>query len=738
MFQTGRHRLGALAARACLLLLLCLLVASTITGSVSAKRGPDGVTPTLSADEKALFAQIDHGYAWDVMLKQVYGWSAPNYLPWWNETVAGTEASHATVSALAAEMARIGLSPGAKNGTFVEDFPIDGRVDLGSSLTIVSPYTKAIGPVHQAYKGLGTGPGGITAPVVNLGYARWADFERAGDISGKIVLLHRAEPVFYSESAVAEAKARGAVGAITDYPYTAPDVLKDFGSAQYLPSLYVRQIEWNEIAAELASGVDLRVKLVVDNRIGNYPTAHNVVGMIPGTVYPDEYIYLACHFDHWMTAAADDGAGVGSMFAVAKAMKARQAEGWRPQRTLVFIAFDSEELGGPPDTYYDWLLGSFSHIVGQLPGGSNPEYRRTYKVWDDSQLLPALRAERAGRIVAMLNMDAIGSSGTIVYVEATPDLTPFLLQCARDSGLTNTAKTWVYWPVSCYDDWPFYMAGVPCSTIAFWGPAYDVIYHTTGDVPEALDPANCRANTLYNALAVLRLDKMGVTGYDLSGALTVANAGIADILQKDRFAFAPGKADMSALEAGMEAYGAAVASARTALASGGSKAEIARLNSVQRQAEMALQPHLFNWDSSGIPSWYGLFVFDTYANDLAAMNKAIDDLTFGRIAACAADLAGVTTMGWGQDVGPTAYDALLKAMAYNPHLLWARGYVPRLTDVHREYMSLTGRCPDGGMTEAQVLDSLLAKRAAIYESVTAASQDLGGAFTAAAVKLGEL
>jgi Peptidase family M28 len=732
MFRVSHRKARRFAVWVSLTLLLCLLVAGALTGSAIAKRGPDGVTPTLSADEKALFADIDHSYAWGVMLKQVYGWGVPNYQPWWNETVAGTTASLTTVDALAAEMARIGLAPGAKNGTFIEDFPIDGREDLGSSVTIVSPFTKVISPVHEAYKGIGTGPGGVTAPVVNLGYGRWDDFEKAGDLSGKIVLLHRAEPVFYSESAVAEAKVRGAVGAITDYPYTSPDVLKDFGSAQYLPSVYVRQIEWNEIAADLATGIDIRVKLVVNNRIGNYPTAHNVVGVIPGAVYPNEYIYLACHFDHWMTAAADDSAGVGSMFAIAKAFKARQAEGWQPQRTLVFIAFDSEELGGPPDTYYDWCLGSFSHIVGQLPGGSNPEYRRTYKVWDDSQLLPAIRGERVGKIVAMLNMDVIGAKGTIVYIESTPDLTAFLLQCARDAGVTNQAKTYVYWPPSCYDDWPFYMAGVPCTEIAWWGPAYDVLYHSTGDVPAVVDPDNFRVSTLYNALALLRLDKMGVVDYDLNEALSAVNIGIANIVQKDHSVFASGNADKSALEAGMARYQAAVADASAALASaGGSPAEIARLNSIQRQAEKALQPHLFNWDSSGIPGWTGIFVFDTYANDLAAMNKAITDLKLGKAAACATDLAGVTTMGWGQDVGAEAYTALLAHMAYNPHLLWARGYVPSLTDVHREYLSLMGR-QGGGMTQQEVLTSLSAKRDRIYGYVTSSSDELGHAFDVAA------
>ena len=54
------------------------------------------------------------------------------------------------------------------------------------------------------------------------------------------------------------------------------------------------------------------------------------------------------------------------------------------------------------------------------------------------------------------------------------------------------------------------MAGVPCMEIAFWGPAYDVLYHTTGDIPDVLDPKAFHANSVFNALALLRFDQMGI------------------------------------------------------------------------------------------------------------------------------------------------------------------------------------------------------------------------------------
>jgi len=700
-----------------------------------AKRGKGGVSPTLSPDEQALVSGIDDAYAWQIMLKQVYGWGVPNLDPWFNETVGGTEASHFTVAALAAEMEHVGLEPGAANGTYVEDFPIDGWEDLGSSAMVVSPYTWSIAPVKQAYKGEGTGPGGVTAPVVDVGNGRWEDFEAAGDISGKIVLLHRADPMFYGGPSLAEAKTRGAVGALMDYPVTAPEILKTDEIAEFIPTLYIRQIEWNKLAAELAAGAPIEVKLVMNNEVGDYPMAHNVVGQITGSVYPNEYIYLGCHFDHWITSAADDGAGVGSMFAIAKAIK---ETGWVPKRTLVFIAFDSEELGGPPDTWYDWCLGSFAHIVGRMPGGSNPDYP-AYKEWDDSMLLPALRSERPGKIVAMLNMDVIGVKDAIVYVESTPDVTNFFLQCAKDSGLTNVAKTWVYWPPSSYDDWQFYMAGVPCMEIAFWGPAYDVLYHSTGDVPSCLDPKAFHANMAFNALAMLRFDKMGIVKYDMHESLAVAQIGIANILQKDRRVFASGRADMSALQEGMDAYAAALADKTPVLgATDASTTEAARVNHIQMATEKALLPHLFDWDSSGIPGWTGIFLFDTYANDLAAMNKAIAQLRVGNTAGCAGYLRNVTTMGWGQHVGAEAYDRILEHIAYNPHLLWGKGFIPRLTDVHDEYMSLMGRSGSDAMSQDEVLTSLTAKRDAIYGYVTMASDEAGSAFSEAAAVLSTL
>ena len=291
----------------------------------------------------------------------------------------------------------------------------------------------------------------------------------------------------------------------------------------------------------------------------------------------------------------------------------------------------------------------------------------------------------------------------------------------------------MYWPPSSYDDWQFYMAGVPCMEIAFWGPVYDKLYHTTGDVPAVLSRKSIQANMRFNALGLLRFDSSGIVRYDLKENLSVASAGIANMRKQDPEVLATGNADIKVLQQGMEEY-AAVLEAKAAVlkAKNVTAEEAARVNGIQMAAAKALLPSLFDWDSSGIPGWTGAFSFDNYANDLAALDKAIAALKASKRQLCAGRLAGVTTMAWGQYVGGEAYGKVLDHIAYNPHLLWGYGFIPKLTDVHPEYTSLKGRAGGDAMSDAEILASLQAKHDAIYASVTAAAVKAGTAFSAAA------
>jgi hypothetical protein len=522
--------------------------------------------------------------------------------------------------------------------------------------------------------------------------------------------------MFYGMPTLAEAAARGAVGALMDYPIIARDALKNDVTHGSIPAVYIRELDARWIRRQLAAGEDVVVDLVVDNRVGHTPTAHNVIGVLPGAVYPEEFVYLGAHFDHWFTSAADDNAGIGSLLAIAKAVV---DSGLRPARTLVFVAFDSEELGGPPDTWYDWCLGSYSHIVGTLDG-------RT------------LNPDRPGRIAAMLNMDVIGAKGSVVFVETTPDMTRFIQTVAEDAGLFDTAPAYVYWPPSSYDDWPFYIAGVPVMQVAWWGPAYDALYHTTDDTMDKLDPAYLHANMVFNGLAMIRMAQARVLPYDLTENLAVAQAGIANLREKAPNATRRGRTDITPLLRGMYRYEFALGSILPLWGDRHmTRAKVERVNDALMTSAVALNPHLFDWDTSVIPGWTGLFLFDTYAHDLDRLNRAIGYLREARTYAAARQLARVTTMKWGRYVGDEAYADVLSSIAFPEHPLWADGHLPRLTLVHGEYMALMGRTGEP-VDAAAILKGLVAKRETIYASITRAAREAGSAFEAAAAVLERL
>jgi Zn-dependent M28 family amino/carboxypeptidase len=79
---------------------------------------------------------------------------------------------------------------------------------------------------------------------------------------------------------------------------------------------------------------------------------HNVIGIIPGTEFPDEYVIMSGHLDAYdvATGGVDDGAGVTPTMEAARLI---MEAGGKPKRTILAILWAGEEFG---------LLGSSSWI----------------------------------------------------------------------------------------------------------------------------------------------------------------------------------------------------------------------------------------------------------------------------------------------------------------------------------------------------------------------------------------
>jgi N-acetylated-alpha-linked acidic dipeptidase len=77
----------------------------------------------------------------------------------------------------------------------------------------------------------------------------------------------------------------------------------------------------------------------------NMVTAYNVIAIIEGSQYPDEWVIRGNHHDGWNHGAADPLSGQIAMLAEAKAVAALAKNGHPPKRTVIYAAWDAEEPG---------------------------------------------------------------------------------------------------------------------------------------------------------------------------------------------------------------------------------------------------------------------------------------------------------------------------------------------------------------------------------------------------------
>lgn len=74
-------------------------------------------------------------------------------------------------------------------------------------------------------------------------------------------------------------------------------------------------------------------------------TAHDVIAMLPGSEYPDEWVVRGNHMDGWTFGAEDPLSGMMPELEEARAIGELVKSGWRPKRTIVYAGWDGEEPG---------------------------------------------------------------------------------------------------------------------------------------------------------------------------------------------------------------------------------------------------------------------------------------------------------------------------------------------------------------------------------------------------------
>lgn len=207
-------------------------------------------------------------------------------------------------------------------------------------------------------------------PVVDVGSGSAAEFKKAGDICGKIVLVHsvvlKTWDDLFAEYAIAPpvvtAAVHGKAKAVAFIATREHDILYRHtnsvaGEIDRIPQVLLAREDGERIGRLLASGHPVWADLNIPDRIGGPIKSANVVAEIKGSEKPDEFVILGAHLDSWElgTGALDNGCNAAM---VVDALRAIKASGLKPRRSIRFILFSGEEEG---------LLGSRAYSTAHRP-----------------------------------------------------------------------------------------------------------------------------------------------------------------------------------------------------------------------------------------------------------------------------------------------------------------------------------------------------------------------------------
>lgn len=74
-------------------------------------------------------------------------------------------------------------------------------------------------------------------------------------------------------------------------------------------------------------------------------SCYDVIGIIKGSEFPDEWVIRGNHHDAWVNGSNDPISGQAALLEEARSLGELMKTGWKPKRTIVYCAWDGEEPG---------------------------------------------------------------------------------------------------------------------------------------------------------------------------------------------------------------------------------------------------------------------------------------------------------------------------------------------------------------------------------------------------------
>ncbi len=428
---------------------------------------------------------------------------------------AGSADAEAAANYIAAHFAAAGLEPAGDDSAYFQTFTLPtGIITSLPVLAITSPsgepvtHTYAYRIDYRALTSGYVGAGEAEGELLWLNGCHHNDY--AGlDASGKIILCRVTnDPDVYRQAI--EHQVGGLLLLDRESDYFRRGGYRD---TAWVPETIPAYLISEQVGEDLLTGtgytlddlsllfdpipLSTTVRMVVNLDEREDGTGRNVLGLLPGAdpQHADEVVVIGAHYDHLgrepdgaiMSGANDNSSGVGTVLEIARLW---HDQGYRPARSVLFAAWDGEELG---------LLGS--HYYVQHP------------------TLPITH------IVANINLDMVGRGETLLI--DGEGAVAAQLQASAELYAVTTTRTFN----GRSDHVPFIEGSIPAAMLIYWP---DPPYHSPADRVETIEPDHLRS---VGVIAAHTLSALAQSDVELEEAVARLQNSIA---AGDRAAFLAG------------------------------------------------------------------------------------------------------------------------------------------------------------------------------------------------------
>jgi N-acetylated-alpha-linked acidic dipeptidase len=285
--------------------------------------------------------------------------------------------------------------------------------------------------------------------------------------------------------------------------------------------------EWRgalPITYRLGGNVKLRLRVQQDWTV---VPLHNVVAKLEGSTWPDEWVLRGNNHDAWNYGALVAGSGLVALMEEARGIGELARKGWRPKRTLLYLAWDGEEQGLLGST--EWAETHAGELrakaVAYLNSGITT---RGLFAAGGSHVLETLVNDVARRVKdPALDVPAYDRVAAMVRLHGS----------AQERRDLETSQRIRLAPLGLGSDWtPFLQhLGIASLDFAFEGEADSGVYHSIHDTFDFYDRFGDPGYRYGIALAeangrtLLRLANAEILPFDFSGTAAAVAGYVGEI-----------------------------------------------------------------------------------------------------------------------------------------------------------------------------------------------------------------